>query len=126
VNFPLHIYIENARGFSLCSPGVLLTVMWLLKLRLDLKLLLLTFNLFVILKATSQLREYQENTRRTPSISLYIYTTYMYVVRGFPCVFLDVLPTVIRLLKSPSNLKLSLLSFNLLVILKAISQLGEH
>jgi hypothetical protein len=43
--------------------------MWLLKSPLDLKLSLLTFNLFVILKTTSQLGEHQENTRRTPSIS---------------------------------------------------------
>jgi hypothetical protein len=35
---------------------VLLTVMCLLKLSLNLKLLLLTFNLFVILKVISQLR----------------------------------------------------------------------
>jgi 4-hydroxybenzoate polyprenyltransferase len=44
--------------------GVLLTVMCLLKLPLNLKLSLLIFNLLVILKTTSQLREHQENTRK--------------------------------------------------------------
>jgi hypothetical protein len=43
--------------------------MLLLKLQLNLKLLLLTFNILVVLKVTSQLGERYENTRRTTNIS---------------------------------------------------------
>jgi hypothetical protein len=39
--------------------------MLLLKLPLNLELLLLTFNILVVLKVTSQLGECYENTRRT-------------------------------------------------------------
>jgi hypothetical protein len=46
-----------------------LIVIWFLKSSLDLKLLLLIFNVLIILKVILQLREYQENTRRTHSIS---------------------------------------------------------
>ena len=42
--------------------------MWLLKLLLNLRLSLLTFNLLVILKAMAQFGGYQENAKRAPSI----------------------------------------------------------
>jgi hypothetical protein len=42
----------------MCSYSILLIVMWLLKSPLNLRLSLLTFNLLVILKATSQLKEH--------------------------------------------------------------------
>jgi hypothetical protein len=43
-------------------------MMLLLKSSLNLKLLLLTFNLFIILKVTLQLRERKKNTRITSDI----------------------------------------------------------
>jgi hypothetical protein len=46
--------LENAR----CSSSIFLSMMWLLKSSLNLKLSLLTFNLLVILKVTSQLGEH--------------------------------------------------------------------
>jgi hypothetical protein len=48
-----YIYI-----YTRCSPSGLSIVMCLLKSPLNLRLLLLTFNLLVILKATSQLEEH--------------------------------------------------------------------
>ena len=48
-------YIYIYKGNTRCSFSVLLTVIWLLKSLLNLKLSLLIFNLLVILKATSQL-----------------------------------------------------------------------
>jgi hypothetical protein len=60
-----------------CFLGILSTVMWLLKSPLNFRLSLLTFNLLVILKATSLLRE---NTKRILQkclhLPIYFYTRY--------------------------------------------------
>jgi hypothetical protein len=67
----IYIYIYgNVRS----SPSVFLpTGMWLLKSLVDLKLLLLTFYLSVILKATPQLEEYQKKLGKPLAFPIYIY-----------------------------------------------------
>jgi hypothetical protein len=60
--------------------------MWLLKSLMDLKLLLLTFYLSVILKVTPQLKEYQKKLGKLLAFPIYIYI-YEEMLRVLPLVF---------------------------------------